>query len=119
MGAEYFLSRMVGRARTFELLMTGEIISAEEAFRIGLVNHIVPPDELMNKAQELARKIAAMPAAPIRMLKDSIDAAVNSTLAQTLHREASYQALCYMTNDIVEGIESTQEKRPPKFTDEY
>jgi enoyl-CoA hydratase/carnithine racemase len=119
MGAEYFLSRMVGRARTFELLMTGDIISAEEAFRIGLVNHIVPPDELMNKAQELARKIAAMPAAPIRMLKDSIDAAVNSTLAQTLHREASYQALCYMTNDIVEGIESTQEKRAPKFTDEY
>jgi enoyl-CoA hydratase len=119
MGAEYFLTRIVGRARTFELLMTGDIISAEEAFRIGLVNHIVPPDQLMDKAQELARKIAAMPAAPIRMLKDSIDATVNSTLAETLHREAAYQALCYMTNDIVEGVDATKEKRAPKFKDEY
>jgi enoyl-CoA hydratase/carnithine racemase len=119
MGAEFFLTRMVGRARTFELLMTGDIISAEEAHRIGLVNHIVPPDELMNKAKELARKIAAMPSAPIRMLKDSVDAAANSTLPETLHREASYQALCYMTNDIIEGIDSTKEKRIPNFTDEY
>jgi enoyl-CoA hydratase/carnithine racemase len=119
MGAEYFLTRMIGRARTFELLMTGDILSAEEAFRIGLVNHIVPPDQLMNKASELAGKIAAMPVLPIRMLKESIDAATRSTLSETLHREAAYQSLCYMTADIAEGIDSAREKRPSKFMDEY
>ncbi|MEW6187755.1 MAG: enoyl-CoA hydratase-related protein [Thermodesulfobacteriota bacterium] len=119
MGAEYFLSRMIGRARTFELLMTGDIITAEEALRIGLVNHLAPPDKLMEKALELAGKIAAMPVLPIRMLKESIDAATRNTLAETLHRQAAYQSLCYMTSDIIEGIDSTREKRTPDFRDEY
>jgi len=119
MGAEYFLTRLVGRARTCELLMTGDLITADEAYRIGLVNHLAEPDELMNKARELALKIAAMPALPVRMLKESIDAAMNSTLEQTLHREAAYQAICYLTGDIKEGIESTRDKRTPNFKDEY
>lgn len=119
MGAEYFLTRMIGRAKTFELLMTGDIISAEEALRIGLVNHLAAPEKLMDTALELAGKIVAMPVLPIRMLKESIDAATRNTLAETLHRQASYQALCYMTDDIIEGIDSTKGKRPAKFTDEY
>ena len=119
MGAEYFLTRMIGRARTFELLMTGDIISAEEAFRIGLVNHLTAPEQLMDKALELAEKIAAMPVLPIRLLKESIDAATRNTLSETLQREAAYQALCYMTTDISEGIDSARGKRPAKFTDEY
>jgi enoyl-CoA hydratase/carnithine racemase len=119
MGAEYFLTRMIGRARTFELLMTGDILPAEEAFRIGLVNHLVPPEKLMEKALELAGKIAAMPVLPIRMLKESIDAATRNTLAETLHREAAYQSLCYMTTDIAEGIDAAREKRPSSFKDEY
>lgn len=119
MGAEYFLTRLIGRARTFELLMTGDIISAEEAFRIGLVNHVVPDEALMDKAMELAGKIAAMPVLPIRLLKESIDTAMNDSLTDTLNREAVYQAICNMSGDIKEGIVSLQEKRPPKFTDEY
>jgi enoyl-CoA hydratase/carnithine racemase len=119
MGAEYFLTRMIGRARTFELLMTGDILSAEEAFRIGLVNHLAPSEKLMEKALELAGKIAAMPVLPIRMLKESIDAATRNTLAETLHREAAYQSLCYMTTDIAEGIDAAREKRPTNFKDEY
>ncbi len=119
MGAEYFLTRMIGRARTFELLMTGDILSAEEAFRIGLVNHLAPPEKLMEKTLELAGKIAAMPVLPIRMLKESIDAATRNTLAETLHREAAYQSLCYMTTDIAEGIDAAREKRPSNFKDEY
>ncbi len=119
MGAEYFLARTVGRAKTCELLMTGEIIGADEALRIGLVNHVVPPEELMSRAMELAAKLAAMPALPIRMLKESIDAAMVSDLESTLNREAAYQGMCHLTEDMREGVKAMMEKRTPHFKDEY
>ena len=119
MGAEYFLSRIIGRARTFELLMTGDVITAEEAYRIGLVNQVAPLEELMDRTMELAKKIAAMPVLPIRMLKESIDASMRGSLDDALRREAVYQALCYMGQDIQEGINAIREKRTPHFSDEY
>jgi len=119
MGAEYFLPRIVGRAKACELLMTAEEIPAEEALRIGLVNHVAPPEELMDRAVGLASKIASRPALPIRMLKESIDAALASDLESTLHREAAYQGICFMTGDMREGIEAFIEKRKPVFKDEY
>ncbi|MBW2092581.1 MAG: enoyl-CoA hydratase/isomerase family protein [Deltaproteobacteria bacterium] len=119
MGAEYFLSRIIGRARTFELLMTGDVITAEEAYRIGLVNHIAPPEELLDQTMGLAKKIAAMPVLPVRMLKESIDASMRGSLDDALRREATYQALCYMGGDVQEGINAIREKRPPQFSDEY
>lgn len=119
MGAEYFLPRIVGRAKTCELLMTGEIISADEALEIGLVNHVVPPEELMERAMALAERLAAMPTLTIRMLKESIDAAIASDLEATLNREAAYQGMCHLTDDMREGVEAMIEKRPPRFKDEY
>jgi len=119
MGAEYFLPRIIGEARTFELLMTGDIITTDEAYRIGLINHVVPPEELMDSVMELAGKIVAMPVLPIRMLKESIPAAMKSNLTDTLHREATYQAICFMSGDIREGIDAVREKRTPHFSDEY
>lgn len=119
MGAEYFLTRTIGRARAFELLMTGDVITADEAFRIGLINRVIPPEELMASVMELAGKIAAMPVLPIRMLKESIDASMRSSLDDTLRREATYQSLCYLTGDFKEGIEAAKDKRTPHFKDEY
>ena len=119
MGAEYFLPRIIGQAHTFELLMTGDIITADEAYRIGLINHVTPPEELMDRVMELARKIAAMPVLPIRMLKESVPAAMKSSLTDTLYREATYQAICFMSGDIREGIDAVREKRTPHFSDEY
>ena len=119
MGAEYLLLNTVGEAKTYELLMTGDIIPAAEAHRIGLVNHVVPDDKLMDKAMELANKICAIPDLPIKMMKDSIPAAKNCTLAETLHRQASYQAINYMTRDVKEGINALREKRKPNFQDDY
>jgi len=119
MGAEYFLTRAVGQARTYELLMTGDILTADEAFRIGLVNKVVPPGELMERVTELAGKIASMPALPIKMLKHTIPAAMRSDLGDILRTEATYQAMCYMGGDLKEGVASMIEKRPPRFTDEY
>ena len=119
MGADYFLPRIIGTARTFELLMTGDIITADEAYRIGLINHVTPPEELMNSALELARKIVAMPVFPIRMLKESVYSSLHSNLDDILHKEAAYQAICYMGSDIKEGINSLLEKRMPNFQDEF
>ena len=119
MGAEYFLTRVVGRAKAFEILMTGEPISSEEAYRIGLLNHITAPEDVMKRTMDLAKKIAAVPVLPIRMLKESIDAAMNGTLTDALHREAAYQSLCFMSDDMREGIKAIKEKRPPEFKDEY
>jgi enoyl-CoA hydratase/carnithine racemase len=119
MGAEYFLTRIIGEARTFELLMTGDIITADEAYRIGLISHVTPLEELMNSVMELARKIAEMPVLPIRMLKESIPTAMKSNLTDTLHREATYQAICFMSGDVREGIDAVREKRTPHFSDEY
>lgn len=119
MGAEYFLPRIVGRAKTCELLMTGDIIGAEEALEIGLLNHVVPPEELMDRAMGLAERLAAMPTLTIRMLKESIDAAIVSDLEATLNREAAYQGMCHLTDDMREGVQAMMEKRPPRFKDEY
>jgi enoyl-CoA hydratase/carnithine racemase len=119
MGAEYFLTRAVGTARTFELLMTGDIISAEEACRIGLINQVVPPGELMDRVMEVAGKIASMPALPVKMLKQSIPVAVRSNLDDVLQMEATYQAMCYLGSDIKEGILAMIEKRSPRFSDEF
>ena len=119
MGSEYLLLNTVGEAKTYELLMTCDIIPADEAYRIGLVNHVVPNEALMDKAMELAQKICAMPDLPIKMMNDSIPAAKNSTLEETLHRQASYQAINYMTRDFKEGIDALREKRTPNFQDDY
>jgi enoyl-CoA hydratase/carnithine racemase len=119
MGAEYFLTRAVGTARAFELLMTGDVISAEEACRIGLINQVVPPGELMDRVMEVAGKIASMPALPVKMLKQSIPVAARSDLDDVLQMEATYQAMCYMGSDIKEGILAMIEKRSPRFSDEY
>ena len=99
--------------------MTGEPISSEEACRIGLVNHTTSPEDLMDRAMDLAQKIAAVPVLPIRMLKESIDAAMGGTLTDALHREAAYQSLCFMSEDMREGVNAIKEKREPKFKDEY
>jgi enoyl-CoA hydratase len=119
MGAEYLLLNTVGEAKTYELLMTGDIIPAAEALRIGLVNHVVPDEELMDRALALAGKIRTKPDLPIKMLKDSIPAASTGTLEETLHRQASYQAINYMTKDFKEGITALIKKRKPRFQEDY
>jgi len=119
MGAEFLLQRLVGEAKTFELLMTGAMLGARDAHAMGLVNHVVPDNDLMEKTLALAGKIVAMPDLPIKMMKESIPAARHSTLEETLHRQAAYQSINYMTADFKEGIDALRERRNPKFLDRY
>lgn len=119
MGAEYLLLNLAGEAKTFELLMTGDILPADEARRIGLFNNVIPDNALMDGAMALAGKICAMPDLPIRMMMDSIPAARTATLEQALHRQAAYQAVNYKTPDFKEGISALMERRKPRFTGQY
>jgi len=118
MGSEYFLSRLVGPARTLELLVTGNILTAEEALQIGLVNKVVSSKELMERVTEFAEKIVAMPALPVRIIKESTYTAIGSTLTDVLRKEATYQVRCLQTDNMHEGINAIQEKRAPCFHDE-
>ena len=115
MGTTFFLPRLVGTARAYELLLTGEPISGEEAARIGMVNRAVEPEDVLDAALELAHKIARGPAIPIRRLKDSVGNSHARDLEETLHLEARMQVECSKTKDLKEGITAFLERRQPSF----
>jgi len=115
MGTTFFVPRIVGSAKAYELLLTAEPITGEEAERIGLINYAVEPEEVMDKARELAGKISKGPAIPIRALKKSLAGSPTRTLDETLDMEAGYQVECAKTEDMMEGIKAFIERREPVF----
>ena len=115
MGTTYFVPRLVGIARAYELLLTGDMISGEEAAQMGLVNRAVEPEQVMDAARELAEKIARGPAVPIRKMKDSIGNTFGRSLAETMDLESKAQVECSKTEDLKEGITAFLEKRKPLF----
>lgn len=116
MGGTFFLPRLVGLARAKELLFTAEEVSAKKALEIGMINKVVPHDELMNAAMEMAERLAKGPTRAIGMLKNMLNRSFESDLACALDREAAMQGIAVSTNDVKEGIVSFFEKRPPNFT---
>jgi enoyl-CoA hydratase len=107
---------LVGVHRAKEYLMTGELLQAEEAERIGLVNHVVPPDELMPKARELAEKLANGPMWAVRWTKASINKVIRERMNLILDTSLAFEALTSGTEDHIEAARAYVEKRPPKFT---
>ena len=109
------LPRIVGRAKALELLLTGEIIDAEEARRIGLVSQTVEPEELKALADLVAAQIAG--AAPIaaRYAKEAVTAGTDIPLADGMRLEADLSILLHTTRDRAEGIRSFFERRQPRF----
>ncbi|MDP2663034.1 MAG: enoyl-CoA hydratase family protein [Dehalococcoidia bacterium] len=115
MGAVYLLQRIVGMGHAAELLYTGDIVSSERAERIGLVNRIVPEDELMPSALDLARKIAKGPPVGVRMTKEALEVQRNMNIDGALEWDAYAQALCMSGEDHAEGYRAFLEKREPVF----
>jgi enoyl-CoA hydratase/carnithine racemase len=115
MGGLYLLPRIVGYAKAAELLLTGEILDAVEALRIGLVNHVVPHEQLMQRAREMALKIASKPAGGVRATKR----ALARLLAPDWEREGDYhealQAQLIHSSDFREADRAFVEKRAPDF----
>jgi len=114
-GGIYLLTRLVGVARASELIFTGKIIDAQEAERIGLVNHVVPASELMTTVKELANRLAQGPTKAIGLTKATMHQQLTMDMASALELEARSAGLCLATEDANEGIRAFLEKRRPVF----
>jgi enoyl-CoA hydratase/carnithine racemase len=114
-GGAYFLPRAVGMAKACELTFTAEVIDAKTALEIGLVNDVIPHEDLMKRARELADKIAAQPTQALRMAKRLLYMGQSLTLRQMLEQSAAYQSLCHHTQDHLEALNAMFEKRKPEF----
>ena len=114
-GGTQRLTRLVGEGKAMEMILTGEIIDAQTAFSIGLVNHVVPLDQLEAKTMEIANRIAAKGPISVSLAKEAVKIASRSNLDEGLRREVDLFALCFSTEDKDEGVSAFLEKRKPDF----
>jgi enoyl-CoA hydratase len=114
-GGTQRLPRLVGRGRALEMLLTGEPIDAAEALRIGLVNHVVPPEELLPFCRSLLRKMLENGPVAMALAIDAVDRGLGMSLEDGLHYEASGFAISAATEDRTEGMRAFLEKRKPAF----
>jgi enoyl-CoA hydratase len=114
-GATVRLPRLVGRGRAIELLLTGRMIDAEEAYRIGLVNRVVPADRLLPECEALLRTIMENGPLAVRACLETVDAGLDMGLDQALLLEANQFGLLSATADMREGTKAFIEKRKPGF----
>jgi enoyl-CoA hydratase len=114
-GGTQRLTRLVGEGQAMELILTGAIIDAPTAFTLGLVNHVVPADQLETKTMEIANRIAEKSPVALRLAKEAIKLASRSNLDEGLRREVDLFALCFSSEDKDEGVKAFLEKRKPEF----
>jgi enoyl-CoA hydratase/carnithine racemase len=114
-GGTQRLPRLVGKGRALELLLTGAMVSASEALRIGLVNHVVPQSELQSATETLAKKIMGNAPQAVRFCLQAVHRGLDTTQGDGQSLEASLFGLCCATEDMLEGTKSFLEKRAPNF----
>ncbi|MCS6924757.1 MAG: enoyl-CoA hydratase-related protein, partial [Candidatus Binatia bacterium] len=107
---------LVGAARAKEFLMTGELLTAREAERIGLINHVVAPEQLIPTVMEFATRLANGPTKAIRWTKASVNKILRDTANLVLDTSLALEKLCFATADHKEAVRAFVEKREPKFT---
>ena len=114
-GGTQRLPRLVGKGVAMQLVLTGEMISAQEALRIGLVNEVVPAGELMARAEAIAHKIIANAPLAVEYALEAVNHGMEMPLAEGLFLEATLFGVCCATEDKKEGTSAFLEKRPPQF----
>jgi enoyl-CoA hydratase/carnithine racemase len=114
-GGTQRLSRLVGKGIAMQLLLSGEMISAQEAYRIGLVNEVVPQPELIARAEAIAHKIIANAPLAVQYAMEAVHKGMEMTLQEGLYLEATLFGVCCATEDKKEGTTAFLEKRPANF----
>jgi enoyl-CoA hydratase len=114
-GGTQRLTKALGKARAFELLLTGSNLSAQEAYERGLVTKIVPHELVLSEAMKLAQRLAKQPPVAVTLIKESIYKALDTPtqLGMDFERNAFY--MCFGTEDRLEGMKAFKEKRSPQF----
>jgi enoyl-CoA hydratase len=114
-GGTVRLPRLVGKGRALELLLTGAMIDAQEAFRIGLVNRVVPADRLLAEAEQLLRSILEQAPLAVRLVLEAVETGLDLTVDEALLLEANHFGLLSSTADMREGTAAFLAKRKPEF----
>jgi len=114
-GGSFILPRLVGWKRAAELMITGDVISSSRAFEMGMINAVVPDDELISQALAMAEKLAQAPTAAIGRIKELLEASSTNDYGGQLELERKAQIQTGKTKDFREGVAAFLEKRPPKF----
>ena len=109
------LARLIGRGRALDMLLTGEHVNAAEAFRLGLVNRVVPAGQLMDDARKLAASLAAKAPIAMRFIIDAVNKGLDMPLAEAQNYEATLFGLVASTEDMREGTKAFLEKRKAEF----
>ena len=114
-GGTQRLPRLVGKGNALHMILTGEMIDAREAHRIGLVSQVVPAAELLATAEKVLRGILAMGPLAVRLALEAVDQGLEMSLDEGLLLEANHFGLLAATEDMKEGLTAFLEKRPPRF----
>src|SRR5262245_17950244 len=114
-GGTQRLTRQIGKSKAMELCLTGRMMDAAEAERVGLAARVVPLADLMTETMKIAEKIAAMPGLAVLMVKESVNRAYETTLAEGIRFERRLFHAAFATADQKEGMAAFAEKRPPAF----
>ena len=114
-GGTQRLPRLVGKGRALQLILSGDMISAQEAYRIGLVNEIVPAVDLIARAEAILTKIASNAPIAVKFALEAANKGMDTSQSEGLLLEASYFGLCAATDDKREGTSAFLEKRAPQF----
>jgi enoyl-CoA hydratase len=115
-GGTQRLPRLVGKGLAMQMLLTGEMITAQEAHRIGLVNEVVPLAELLPRAEAIAQKIIANAPLAVQYTMEAVNKGMEMALPEALYLEATLFGMCCATEDKKEGTTAFLEKRPAKFS---
>jgi 2-(1,2-epoxy-1,2-dihydrophenyl)acetyl-CoA isomerase len=115
-GTSWTLPRLMGTRRAKQMAYFGDMVSAADALEWGLVNEVVPADELSEVAGEWARRLAGGPTTALSLIKRMIDGSSSLTFEEALEEEARAVHIAYTTSDLIEGMTAFHERRDPRFT---